>query len=77
MLMSEIEAINIRKYLATKFARFLLLQSISSINISRDKFRFIPVQDFSKVWTDDLLYKKYNLSENEISFIESIIKEMD
>ena len=74
---SEIEAINIRKYLATKFARFLLLQSISSINISRDKFRFIPVQDFSKVWTDDLLYKKYNLSENEISFIESIIKEMD
>lgn len=73
----EIEILNLKKYLTTKFVRFLLLQSISSINISKDKFRFIPVQDFSHVWTDEMLYKKYELTDEEIGFIESMIKAMD
>ena len=64
-------------YLKTKFVRFLLLQAISSINLSKDKFQFIPLQDFSKSWTDEELYKKYNLTEEEIAFIESMIRPMD
>ena len=73
---SEQSAKNILSYLTTKFVRFLLLQAVSSINISKDKFRFIPMQDFSKAWTDAELYEKYGLTDEEIAFIESMIKPM-
>ncbi len=65
------------QYLKTKFARFLLLQAISSINLSKDKFQFVPLQDFSKPWTDEELYKKYGLTDEEIQFIESMIRPME
>jgi len=64
-------------YLKTKFVRFLMLQAISSINLSKDKFQFVPLQDFSHPWTDEMLYKKYNLTEEEIAFIESMIRPME
>ena len=35
------------------------------------------MQDFSKPWTDEELYLKYNLNEDEINYIDSIIKPMD
>jgi hypothetical protein len=68
---------NLKSYLLTKFARFLLLQTISSIHISKDNFQFVPIQDFSEHWTDDKLYKKYGLHEKEIEFIESMIRPME
>lgn len=74
---NEREANNLRSYLATKFARFLLLMAVSSINLSKDKFRFVPLQDFSRPWTDADLYAKYNLTEDEIAYIERVIKPMD
>jgi hypothetical protein len=74
------------KYLKTMFARFLILQAISSINLSKEKFQFVPLQDFTENsdidWSkpiseiDKQLYKKYDLTEDEISFIESMIKPM-
>lgn len=69
------EAENLEDYLITKFSRFLILLAISSINISKDKFMFLPTQDFTKKWTDEDLYKKYKISQNEIDFIENIIKD--
>lgn len=39
--------------------------------------QFIPDQDFSEPWTDEKLYKKYNLSQDEIAYIESLIKPME
>lgn len=57
--------------------RFLLLQSVSSINLSKDKFQFVPLQDFSHPWTDEMLYEKYGLTEEEIAFIESMIRPME
>ena len=73
----ETSAYNLLRYLKTKFARFMMLQAMTSIMISKDSFRFVPLQDFSKPWTDEELYKKYNLSAEEIQFIESMIKPMD
>lgn len=67
---------NLLLYIKTKFFRFLLLQALTSIHITRDKFLFIPQQDFSKVWTDNILFEKYGLSNEEIEYIESIIKDM-
>lgn len=71
------EAENLNNYLKTKFVRFLLLQAITSINLSKDKFYFVPSQNFSKSWDDEQLYKKYNLSNDEVDFINSLIKPMD
>ncbi len=78
---------NLYNYLCTRFARFLLLQAVSSINLSRDKFIFVPMQDFTEnsdiLWgqsisdIDKQLYKKYNLSQEEINFIESMIRPME
>jgi site-specific DNA-methyltransferase (adenine-specific) len=73
----ESEAENFRNYLVSKFARFLLLQAVTSINLSKDKFMFIPKLDFTKEWTDKKLYKHFELTDTEINYIESLIKEYD
>ena len=77
---------NLRKYLRTKFLRFLLLQALTSMNISRGNFRFVPLQNFTPKsdinWyksiedIDYQLYAKYNLDNEEIAFIEKMIKPM-
>lgn len=72
-----VKAENFFEYLQTKFARFLLLQALSSINLAKDTYIFVPTQDFSKPWTDEELYKKYKLNNDEIAFIDSMIKPMD
>ena len=71
------EAQNMVSYAQTKFFRFLLLQALTSIHITKSSFLFVPLQDFSEPWTDEKLYKKYNLSEEEIAFIESMIRPME
>lgn len=65
------------QYCCSKFFRFLLLQYMSSINMTKEVFRFVPLQDFSESWTDEKLYAKYNLSPEEIVYIEGLIKPMD
>ena len=69
-----VEAENYKKYLCSKFARYLLKQGISSVNVTRECFNFVPEQDFTKEWTDKELYRKYHLSQAEIDYIESMIK---
>lgn len=71
------EAQNLKGYLSTMFARFLMLQAMSSIMINKDAFQFVPLQDFSHPWTDEMLYKKYGLTDEEIAFIESMIRPME
>lgn len=74
---AKAECDNLLSYMKTMFVRFLLLQSVTSINLSKDKFQFVPLQDFSHPWTDEMLYKKYDLSDDEIAFIESMIRPME
>jgi len=45
--------------------------------LSKSTFSFVPIQDFSEEWTDEKLYQKYNISIDEIKFIDSIIKPME
>lgn len=71
------KAMNMCKYITTKIFRFLLLQALTSIHITKDSFQFVPLQDFSKPWTDEELYKKYGLTDEEIQFIESMIRPME
>jgi site-specific DNA-methyltransferase (adenine-specific) len=40
-------------------------------------FDFVPMQDFSKSWSDEELYEKYGISTEEVSYIEATIRSMD
>ena len=71
------DAINLQKYLCTRFVRFLVAQIAVSQHITRGCFAFVPIQDFTKPWTDEILNEKYELTQDEIAFIESMIKPMD
>lgn len=74
---TEAEAAGLYSYLKTKFARFLIMQATSSIMITRGCFMFVPVQNFAEEWTDEKLYKKYELTEDEIAFVEGTIRVME
>lgn len=74
---SENEANNLVSYMESKFARFLLLQALTSIHITKDKFCFVPMPDCSQTWDDEKLYSKYNLNQEEMDYIENMIKSMD
>lgn len=67
---------NIQSYIETKFVRLLIWLTTTSISLSPQNFKFIPMQDFSRPWTDQMLYEKYNLTEEEINYIEQTIKPM-
>ena len=78
------EATNYKKYLCSKFARYLLRQGVTSVNVTRECFAFVPTQNFTSQsdinWSESVLnidkqlYAKYNLTEDEIAFIEKMIK---
>lgn len=74
---NEQYAQNLYTYLCTKFVRFIVAQLTSTQHISKSNFAFVPYQDFSKPWTDSELYAKYGLTEEEIAFIESMIKPIE
>ena len=69
-------AINCLQFFTTKFARFLIFMSMSSMNITNNYLIFVPQLTFSKCWTDFELYDYFGLSEIEINFIEELIKQM-
>jgi len=71
------ECDNVISYISTKFFRFLVLLKKNSQNAARGVYQLVPQQDFSKSWTDEELYAKYSLTEEEIAFIESMIKPME
>ena len=84
---SQCKSKNALIYLNTKFVRFLILQCLTSIHISKSTFIFVPLQNFTEKsdidWSksieeiDRQLYKKYGLDQKEIDFIEKMIKPME
>lgn len=64
-------------FLITKFCRYLVSTVLLTQSITKSKFIFVPDLPMSESWTDEKLYKKYGLTEDEISFIESMIRPMD
>ena len=81
------ETENTLNYLKTKFVRFVIMTTLSAVNLSKLVFGNVPIQNFTSGsdidWSksipeiDEQLYTKYNLSEDEIAFIEEKIKPMD
>ncbi len=67
---------NVVSYLSTRFLRFLVGLRTTTQDMAPSAYSFVPVQDFSQSWTDEKLYSKYGLAEDEIDFIESMIPPM-
>lgn len=74
---SEVEMNHCASYMETDFFRFLLFIGHGTMQVNQAVFSYIPLQDFSRPWTDADLYTKYNLSDEEIQFIESMINPME
>lgn len=83
---TDSEASALMKYISTKFVRALLGTLKTTQDITPEKWKFVPQQDFSEAsdidWSlsveeiDALLYKKYNLSGEEIRFINENVQAM-
>lgn len=67
---------NVLSYIRTKFFRFLVGVKKPTQDLKDQSFSLVPLQNFTKSWTDAELYAKYNLSSDEIAYIESMIKPM-
>ena len=74
---SKVEAENAMSYIRTRFFRFLVLLVKNTQDAPKRVYQFVPMQDFSKPWTDAELYAKYKLTKDEIAFIESMIKPLE
>ena len=84
---NEFEANACFKYIKSKFARTALgILKITQDN-NKATWKYVPLQDFTPNsdidWSksipeiDQQLYKKYDLTPDEIKFIETHVKEMD
>lgn len=71
------EAQNVISYMKTRFFRFLVLFKKNTQNAPKGVYRYVPILDFSRAWTDKELYEKYELTEKEIEFIESMVRPME
>ena len=70
------EAENCIKFLHTKIVRFLILQTITGIDLSSSRFTFVPKISFKTPLSDNDMYKTHELTENQISHIEKLIRKI-
>lgn len=70
------EAKNFESYICTKFVRVLIQLINNTTSFNQTKFRYIPIQNWGESWSDDKLYIKYGLTQEEKEFIESLIKDI-
>ena len=71
---TEVEMDNCASYMTTDFFRFLLFLGHGTMQVNKSVFKLIPIQDFSRHWSDEDLYRKYKLTKDEIAYIESVMK---
>jgi len=74
---SELICKNVRSYMLTRFFRFLILLLKPSQHVTQKTYAFVPTQNFSESWSDEKLYKKYGIDQEEIQFINSLIRPMN
>ena len=74
---TEEQAKNCLSYIKTKFWRYLFKIYWSGMNVSKKNFSLIPLVDFNKQWTDKELYEYFDLSKEEVDYIEEIIGEFN
>lgn len=71
------EALSLNAYYSTKFFRFLVSLRKITQDALKGTYTWVPQQSWDRIWTDTALYKKYGLNQNQIDYIEEVIKPMD
>lgn len=71
------EATRYLEYLKLKFTRYMIRCSIINSSITQENLKFVPMIDLDKIWTDEELYTRYNLTQEEIEHIESTVQLID
>lgn len=74
---SKMQANSLNSYVRTRFFRFLVSLRKITQHATRSTYTWIPEQAWDRTWTDESLYKKYKLTKDDISFIESRIRPME
>ncbi|MGB7964526.1 MAG: Eco57I restriction-modification methylase domain-containing protein [Propionicimonas sp.] len=74
---SREEAQSLRTYYATKFFRFLVSLRKITQDATHSTYSWVPMQEWDRSWTDGELFTKYGLTDEEIAFIESMIRPME
>ena len=73
---SEEEAKNYANYIRTRFFRFLVALRKNTQHATKTVFKFVPKLDMTQTWSDEKLYKKFDINKQEQEFIASIVREM-
>jgi site-specific DNA-methyltransferase (adenine-specific) len=55
----------------------LILLHKPAQDTTRKVYTFVPAQSWTKRWTDEELYAKYGITDDEIAFIEKVVRPMD
>jgi site-specific DNA-methyltransferase (adenine-specific) len=71
------DAVHCLEYVKSRFVRFLVSLLSFSQDITRERFAYVPLQDFREQWDDDRLCEKYGLSDADVRFMESVIRPME
>ena len=74
---SQKQISNVLGSIKTKFFHFLVGLKKNTQEARRSVYQFVPMQNFNEPWSDEKLYRKYDLTKVEISFIESMIRSME
>lgn len=74
---TKAEAENALSYLTCRLTRLLILLHKPSQDTTRKVYTFVPKQDWSQPWTDADLYARYGITQDEIDFIEKVVRPMD
>lgn len=75
-LASEKEADSLQSYIKTRFFRFLVSLRKITQHALRSTYSWVPQQTWNQDWNDEILYKKYGITNDEIAYIESMIRPM-
>ncbi|MFD9732465.1 Eco57I restriction-modification methylase domain-containing protein, partial [Micrococcus luteus] len=73
---TEEEAERYAAYMRTRFVRFLVSLRKSTQDAAKGVYAFVPDVPLDRVWTDEDLYARYGLTQDEVEFIESQVKPM-
>jgi len=73
---TEREARSIESYYRTKFFRHLVSLRKFTQDALRPMYLWVPAQRWDREWTDEELYKMYDLSAQEVDYVESVISSM-
>lgn len=74
---NESSAQSVCSYYRTRFLRFLVSQRKITQHTTSLSYLWVPQQSWDREWTDIQLYKKYGLTKDEVTYIESVIKPME